>query len=199
MKEVTRNWTWPGDPGTSTGSAEGWDFMWDPFVGLFIYIIVGYLLTQLIRKLGGFSSLKDLSKRERTGRTLGIIAGMGLCGSCIAKTVSILVPGSLPMVTKFTEWGIMWMVPMIYTVELIAAFGLFYKKYFKLGVWFSVFNCVGAVVTHLPDSADGPYWASSSGGLLILTLISALLYAPEMYPKAITKLFGIDYNAEPKE
>nr|WP_320117826.1 hypothetical protein [uncultured Marinifilum sp.] len=199
MNEATRNWTWPGDPGTSIGSADGWSFMWDPVLGLVIYIIVGYLLSLLIRKLGGFSSLKDLPKRESAGRTLGIIAGMGLCGSCIAKTVSILVPGSLPMVHKFTEWGIMWMIPMIYTVELIGAFGLFYKKYFKLGVWFSVFNCVGAVVTHLPDHADGPYWASSSGGLLILTLIGALLYAPEMYPKAITKLFGIEYNAEPKE
>lgn len=187
MNENVCNWTFPGDQVTS--SADSWSFLWDPSVILIIYIFGGYLLCRLIHKLGGFSSLSRLSGREKAGRTLGIIVGMGLLGSCVGKTMCYISPDSLPMLTKLTSFGIAWMIPAIYVVEIISAACLFTQKYYKLGVWAAVCTTTGAAVAHMPIMADGPYWAVTSGGLLIVTFISALLFAPEMYPREIVNLF----------
>ena len=185
MNEMVCNWSFPGD------EAAGWSLMWDPAVVVIFYILIGYALSVIIPKLGGLKSLNELSKRERMGRTFGIIAAVGLIVSCIGKTMCYIVPDSLPMLTKLTSFGVAWMIPAIYAAEIAAAACLFSKKYYKLGVWLSACTTTGAVTVHLPIFSDGPYWASTSGALLMFTFLSALLYAPEMYPVQITKLFGI--------
>ncbi len=189
MNEIVCNWTYPSDSSS---------LAWDPAFILFVYLVVGYLIAELVCKLGGFSSLKTLSKRERWGRILGIIVGVGLLGSCVGKTVCYISPGTLPMITKLTSFGIAWMIPMIYVAEIISAACLFSKKFYKLGIWLAACTTTGAAVAHMPLMADGPYWAVASGGLLMICFLSALLYAPEMFPTQIGKLFGINYTL-PKE
>ncbi|MFI3262141.1 MAG: hypothetical protein R3Y26_04430 [Rikenellaceae bacterium] len=192
MEEIVCNWTFPGD--VTNQNADSWSFLWDPTVILIIYVLAGYLICQAISKLGGFKSFKPLSKRERAGRILGVIVGVGLLGSCVGKTMCYLNPGSLPMLTKLTSFGIAWMIPAIYVVEIISAVCLFSKKFYKLGIWAAICTTTGAAIAHMPLMADGPYWAVTSGSLLIITFLSALLYAPEMFPTEITKLFGIKYT-----
>lgn len=193
MNEMVCNWTFPGD--TAAQSADSLSFLWDPTVILILYLAVGYLVSQIVYKMGGFASLKTLTKRERLGRVLGIVVGVGLLGSCVGKTMCYISPGSLPMLTKLTSFGVAWMIPAIYVAEIVAAACLFTKQFYKIGVWFALCVTTGAAVAHMPLSADGPYWAVTSGGLLIVTFLSALLYAPEMYPREICKLFGVDYKA----
>lgn len=188
MNEIVCNWTLPGEAAVN---GDGWAFEWNSLVILVVYFLVGYLISVIVRKLGGFKSFKTLTKREKIGRILGLGVAVGLLASCAGKTACYINPGTLPMVSRLTSFGLAWMIPAIYVAEIFSAICLFSKNFYKLGVWAAVCTTTGAVIAHMPITADGPYWAIASGTLLTMTFISALLCAPEMLPEQITKLFGI--------
>lgn len=191
MNEIVSNWTLPGE----AYYYDGLSFRWESLTIIVLYFVVGYLLSLLISKFGGFKSFQTISKREKIGRILGLGVAVGLLMSCVGKTVCYIKPElNMPMVPRLTSFGLAWMIPAIYAAEILSAVCLFSKTYYKLGVWAAACTTTGAVTAHMPLTADGPYWAIASGTLLVMTFLSALLYAPEMFPEQITKRFSIKHT-----
>ncbi len=100
MNEIVCNWGLPGE------SVDGWSFEWGSLIILVVYVVVGYLLSVIIHKFGGFKSFKTITKRERIGRILGLGVAVGLLASCVGKTICYINPGSLPLVSRLTSFGL---------------------------------------------------------------------------------------------
>lgn len=156
---------------------------------MLVYVSVGLIMYAILKKFGLFKSLDQLTKRERIGRILGITVGFAFLTSSLAKTLSYSYPDVLPMIPKTIKHGLGHLIWAIFTLEITSALLLFTKKYFKLGMILAITELTGAVMSHLPEFADGILWCIPSGSLLILMWISVLLLVPEMFPDSIVKLF----------
>lgn len=156
---------------------------------MLVYISVGLIVYSILKKLGLFKSLDQLTKRKRIGRILGIIVGIALLTSSVAKIFSYRYPDVLPMIPKTIEHGLGHLIWAIFTLEILSAILLFSKKYFKLGYIVVITQLTGAVMSHLPEFADGVLWSIPSGTLLLLVWISVFLTVPEMLPENIVKIF----------
>lgn len=159
---------------------------------MLVYVSVGLIMFTILKKLGAFKSLDGMSKRERIGRILNITVGFAFLTSSLAKTLSYSYPDVLPMIPKTIQHGLGHLIWAIFTLEIVSALLMFSKKYFKLGIILAITELTGAVMSHLPEFADGILWRIPSGTLLILIWISVLLLVPEMFPQNIVKLFGVE-------
>lgn len=130
--------------------------------------------------------LKDFQElptnAQKAGRIVAIIAGFTLFFSGMGKVI-----GLAPMVAKFTQYNLLYLFK--YTGVMEASIGLLvvYRHTYKLGVLFAIALCGGAIVTHLPTTADGFVWAIPSGSVMALLWISLFLYTPEAFPKWLTE------------
>lgn len=153
------------------------------------FILVSIATYLPLRMLGFFKDISNSpSAQYRIGRSIGIIVGLSLVCSAIAKAIAYVISTPfLPMHVKLAQFGLTYITPWIFIYEIGVCCLLLSKRAYKLGILAGMVCLAGAVTSHLPTLADGIVWAIPSGSLFILLSISALLSAPEMFPEGITK------------
>lgn len=163
------------------------------------FILVSFVTYLLLKRVGLFKDISNnQSKQYRIGRSIGVIVGLSLFCSSIAKFVAYGVSTPfLPMHAKLAQFGLTYITPLIFSYEISIGCLLVSKSAYKLGTLLGMVCLAGAVTSHLPTYADGIIWAIPSGSLFILLWISALLSAPEMFPDSITKGLKLYKNGSP--
>lgn len=158
------------------------DFLKDT-AGFFAVYVLSALLGFILYKIGFFPEIKSLTPLQKRGKAFAIIIACLFLISAALKLVGV------PKVVNTLElYQVGYLRKYLGLWEICLAFLIMNRKTYKLGFLLGTVQTGGIMASHL--AFEGIFNALPTGIMLITFWLSALYYAPEMFPKYISDIFN---------
>ena len=151
-----------------------------------IVLTAGAAIGFVLYKLGLFPELKaEQDNKRRIARAISIMLGITMI---ILGTLKLLHIETMVYLWD-TQFHMAYMMTPFGILEITMGLLLLFPVTFKLGVLLLTASLGGSMSIHFPTFSDGPGAIVASLIVLALLWLSAVLYAPEIFPNFISSRF----------